>query len=243
MKENQSTSRRQLGRAYSLDTAISNRSMTSKRVRFQNDAHVIGRSQIQETDGTMWYTVSRPTPDAVCDAVGAPSNIPPLVQPSELHAIRDGVRNTVRELKKAGDNASALESEHFCRRGVENMQSNGGMSDKRLRTKNMMQGLLDEQNNQRKMGIYDPKGLQVRASIFSKAAIARALLLAKHDEMEALEIAIQTSPVACSSRLSATTFDSKDGSDEESKIECVGMFSPKIDLQHQQKNTSSARSA
>lgn len=115
----------------------------------------------------------------------------------------------------------------------------------RRRTRNMIQGLLDEQNYQRKMGIYDPKGLQVRASVFSKAAREKALLLAKQDEMEALEITPEASLVVVDSarQLSSASFESNDDSVEDSKIECGGRCAPKLAFQHQQKNTSSARSA
>lgn len=160
---------------------------------------------------------------------------PPLFQLRELHAIREDVKNTVRVLKKAGDNASALENEGFCQRGVER---NGSMSERKRRTRNMIEVLLDEQNNQRKMGIYDPKGLQVRASVFSKAATERALRLAKLDEEEALEISAHASLANTSSKLSVTIYESNDGSDDESKIERVGRCGPKLDIQHQQKNTS-----
>jgi hypothetical protein len=108
----------------------------------------------------------------------------------------------------------------------------------------MIQGLLDEQNYQRKMGIYDPKGLQVRASVFSKAARERALLLAKQDEIEALEVSPEASlGVDSSSQLSSTSFESKGDSVDDSKIECGGRCTPKLALQHQQNHSSSARSA
>jgi hypothetical protein len=116
----------------------------------------------------------------------------------------------------------------------------------RRRTRNMIQGLLDEQNYQRKMGIYDPKGLQVRASVFSKAAREKALRLAKQDEMEALEISPEASLVVDSSPQfsSSASCESKEDSVEDSKIERGGRScTPKLDLQRQQKNTSSARSA
>ncbi|KAI2496526.1 hypothetical protein MHU86_17968 [Fragilaria crotonensis] len=77
-----STSRRQLDRAYSLDAAIGNskpkwRPPTMRTVRFQTNPEIIGKSHIPDAAATLWYTSS------------------------ELQTIREDVKNTVRELKKA----------------------------------------------------------------------------------------------------------------------------------------------
>ena len=113
-----------------------------------------------------------------------------------------------------------------------------------MRTRDLIQGVLEEQCNQRQMGITDPKGLQVRASACSKQARQRALLAGQNDEKEALEILSESSVAGHSSWNSSTSsVDSKDIVEEESMLDGIHSFGRKVALQPRLKNTSSARSA
>ena len=163
---------------------------------------------------------------------------------SDLHSIRDESKRTLKALKKVGLDPSALDDNEHCLRGLEDLQRNGSVPDKKMRTRDLIQGVLEEQCNQRQMGITDPKGLQVRASACSKQARHRALLAGQNDEKEALAIFMESNVGDHSSwNNSNSSVDSKDVSDEESRLGCIHSFGRKMALQPQQKNTSSARSA
>jgi len=141
-------------------------------------------------------------------------------------------------------NPSALDDNEHCLRGLEDLQRNGSLQDKKMRTRNLIQLVLEEQCNQRQMGITDPKGLQVRASHCSKRARQRALLAGKHDEKEALEILLESSVAGHLSWNSSTSsVDNKDYGEEESMLDGIHTFGRKAAFQPRQKNTSSARSA
>lgn len=90
------------------------------------------------------------------------------------------------------------------------------------------------------MGITDPKGLQVLASACSKQAKERAISAAKKDEQEVLE-SLHESSLSHSSTFS---MNSKDLSDEETKLDCArGFVGATLYLNDRQNISSYARSA
>ena len=162
-----------------------------------------------------------------------------------MGGIRDEIKTTLLALRSSGEHILSQDSENWSYRGIEDFSTAGGLSEKRRRIRNMILGVLDEQNNQRNMGITDPKGIQVQSSACSKSARAKALLLGKNDEIAARSIHFETQQSADVSCLhsSLSSLDSTDYSTEDSKIGCVGIFTAKLDLHGQRKNSSHARSA
>eukprot|EP00545_Synedropsis_sp_CCMP1620_P009871 CAMPEP_0119004132 /NCGR_PEP_ID=MMETSP1176-20130426/971_1 /TAXON_ID=265551 /ORGANISM="Synedropsis recta cf, Strain CCMP1620" /LENGTH=203 /DNA_ID=CAMNT_0006955809 /DNA_START=170 /DNA_END=781 /DNA_ORIENTATION=+ len=193
-------------------------------VRFQESAEVLSRSP-QAEDPQMWYSSS------------------------DLQSVREESKSTLKAFKKVGFNATALDEDTHCLRGLEHFQKHGGVREKKSRTRSLIQGVLDEQFNQRQMGITDPKGLQVLASACSKQARERALFAAKNDEKEVKEMfyndlqesswsSLSGENSACSCLYSEK---SSELSDEDQKL--TDSVRTKLNLKDRKKKSSNARSA
>lgn len=103
---------------------------------------------------------------------------------NELGSLREDNRITLRALKKADGNVSALDSDLFCLRGLEDSLVGGKEKFQKTRN-NIINGILDEQGKQRTMGINDPRGLQVLSRACSKQARERAHERGKSDAEQA----------------------------------------------------------
>lgn len=148
---------------------------------------------------------------------------------------------TLRALKGADWNPAALDQSEHCLRGLEDLQKRGGIKEKKNRTRSLIQGVLDEQFNQRQMGIQDPKGLRMLASACSKQARERALLTGKKDETEAKEILHDASCSSLDASLGAATDSSSVGSDSQKLLE--RSYGTTITVKERQSKLSYARSA
>jgi hypothetical protein len=166
-----------------------------------------------------------------------------------LQAVRQESKTTLKALKKAGFNATALDEDVYCLRGLEDLQKHGGVREKKSRTQSLIQGVLDEQFNQRQMGITDPKGLQVLASACSKQARERALFAAKNDEKEVNEMFFDDlQESSWSSQLSSQDSGSSMWSEKNAELggedqKLPDSVRPKLNIKARSKNSSYARSA
>jgi hypothetical protein len=157
-----------------------------------------------------------------------------------LIAIKEDARNTLRTFRNAGMVMALLNDEEICIRGLEDWGNPGGINEKRSRVVNIIHTILEEQANQKCMGISDPKGLQVLSSACSKHAKERALLLGRKDEEE----------MRCRTRRLSITLTDLVKKDSDHKLQASASFTESMSeslnnlaLTREQVKPSSARSA
>jgi hypothetical protein len=157
-----------------------------------------------------------------------------------LIAIKEDARNTLRTFRNAGMVMALLNDEEFSIRGLEDWGNPGFVNDNRIKVYNIIHTILDEQANQKKMGISDPKGLQVLSSACTRHAKERALLMGRNDEQE----------MRCITRRLSMTIPDLVKKDSDSKLqasatftECMSESLTNLALTRQQVKPSMARSA
>eukprot|EP00542_Grammatophora_oceanica_P013171 CAMPEP_0194035162 /NCGR_PEP_ID=MMETSP0009_2-20130614/7623_1 /TAXON_ID=210454 /ORGANISM="Grammatophora oceanica, Strain CCMP 410" /LENGTH=279 /DNA_ID=CAMNT_0038676417 /DNA_START=36 /DNA_END=875 /DNA_ORIENTATION=- len=168
----------------------------------------------------------------------------------ELASMKDEAKTTVRALRDVGWNPKALDESRYCLRGLEDWKTRTALRDKKSRIQNIVGGVLEEQANQKKMGISDPKGIQVLASACSKSARERALRIGVSDAQEARALLCSSPTLLQRRSLTATVLENalslvEDGDVEKASdsLSSVASMTATLALTDQHPPGATARSA
>jgi len=100
------------------------------------------------------------------------------MQEHEYQAIREENRQTILAIKAAEGQVSALDSQKFCVRGLEEQISFFLFQSERTRQRKLIRCIVQEQKTLKQMGCFDPKVLRALSMTLSRDARSKAIRLA-----------------------------------------------------------------
>ena len=100
------------------------------------------------------------------------------IQEDEYQAIREDNVQTILAVKAAKGKMSALDSQKFCIRGLEEQVSVFLFKSERTRQRSLIRRIVQEQNALKKMGCFDPNFLKGLSMTLSREARTKAVRLA-----------------------------------------------------------------